>query len=409
MSKLLFFALSFAGLTATAAPVLKNGPYRAALVRKDGKEIVFNFEVKDSAGRKVLYVRNAGERLLVDNIETAGDSVIITLPFFESQLRAAVQADGGLHGVWLKRGADAYSVVEFRAAYGVTERFPANAAAAGLGVSGKWKAVFSPGGKDSSEKVGEFHQDGARVTGTFLDPTGDFRYLEGAIDGDSLRLSCFDGGHAYLFTARIEGDRLTGGQYYAGAQYHEDWIAVKDGNAALPDEFTLTKWNESAGPVKFTYRDIDGKTVSLSDKRFKGKIVLLQIMGSWCPNCMDETGFLSGFYKTYRGKGVEIIGLAYERSTDFARSQKSLRNFQQRFHVEYPMLITGVTVGDPDRAKKTLPQLEGIVGFPTTIFLDRTGKIAKIHTGFSGPGTGDHYLQQQEEFKATVDELLKKG
>jgi len=391
-----------------AGPGLPNGQWRAVLERKDGHSIVFNFESKDSAGKKILYIRNAAERLLVDDISYKGDSVVIRLPFFESQLRAVITAEGNLRGVWLKRGADSYQVVPFVAYYNNAVRFPSGKRAPG-GVAGRWKAVFHDARNgDSSVRVGEFTQVGDRVTGTFLDPTGDYRYLEGVMDGDSLRLSCFDGGHAYSFTARLEENgKLSGGQYFSGAVGYETWTAVKDEAAALPDEFTLTKWNKDAGPMAFTFKDIDGHNVSLSDKRFKGKVVLIQIMGSWCPNCMDETAFLSPFYNEYRSKGVEIIGLAYERSTDFVRSQKSLRSFQQRFQVKYPILITGVAVGDPQRAEKTLPQLEKIVGFPTTIFLDKTGRIARIHTGFNGPGTGAHYEEQKKEIYQTVDELLK--
>jgi thiol-disulfide isomerase/thioredoxin len=398
---------------------LKNGPWRAMLERKDGHSIIFNFEVKDSAGKKILYIRNAGEHLLVDDIKIEGDSVLIHLPFFESQLRSVLTKDGNLEGVWLKRGANGYQSVPFRAYYGEAFRFPASRAAAGAsgagaattgtGLSGRWKAVFlSPDGKDTSIRVGEFEQKGQQVTGTFLDPTGDFRYLEGVVDGDSLKLSCFDGGHAFLFTARVEGKVLSGGQYFSGAAARETWTALKDASAKLPDEFSLTKWKKDAGPLNFSFRDIDGNTVSLSDDRFKGKVVLIQIMGSWCPNCMDETHFLSGFYDQYHSKGVEIIGLAYERTTDFARSQNSLRSFQQRFQVKYPMLITGVTVSDPKNAQKTLPLLEdeAIVGFPTTIFIDKMGNIQKIHTGFNGPGTGAHYEAQQKEFYQIVDGLL---
>jgi len=387
---------------------LKNGIWRAEIQRNDGNHIVFNFESKDSAGKKVLYIRNATERLLVDDIKYMGDSVVIRLPFFESQLRAAITGDGNLRGVWLKRGADSYQVLPFEAYYNNAQRF-ASGQGGTKSVAGRWRAVFrGRGDDDSSVRVGEFVQLGHRVTGTFLDPTGDFRYLEGVMDGDSLRLSTFDGGHAFYFTARLEGDgRLSGGQYFSGAMGYETWTAVKDEAAALPDEFALTKWNKDAGPMAFTFKDIEGRSVSLSDKRFKGKVVMIQIMGSWCPNCMDETRFLSTFYNEYRSKGVEIIGLAYERTTDFARSQTSLRSFQQRFQVKYPMLITGVAVGDPDRTQKTLPQLEKIVGFPTTIFLDKTGKIYRIHTGFSGPGTGAHYEDQKKEIYQTVDELLK--
>jgi thiol-disulfide isomerase/thioredoxin len=411
-------------------PMLRNGPWRAVLERKDGGEIVFNFDLKDSAGKKVLYIRNADERLLVDDITLQGDSVLIRLPFFESQFRAVLTKDGNLEGVWLKRGADNYQSVPFRAVYGEAFRFATGgfagagkaagtgkatgAGAAGTGkaagrdVSGRWRAVFrTTDGKDTTLRIGEFEQKGQRVTGTFLDAGGDLRYLEGVAASDSLKLSCFDGGHAYLFTARIEGDsRLSGGRFFAGATGYETWAADKDANAKLPDEFTITKWKKEVGPLRFTFRDIDGKTVSLGDERFRGKVVLVQIMGSWCPNCMDETRFLSGFYNEYKSKGVEIVGLAYERSTDFVRSQNSLRSFQQRFQVKYPMLITGVSVGDPERTEKTLPQLERIQNFPTTIFVNRKGEIEKIHTGFSGPGTGVHYAEQQKEFYKTVDGLL---
>jgi len=410
-STLTFLLLSFfiTGRGLAASPGLRNGWWRVVLERKDGHSIVFNFESKDSAGKKVLYIRNATERLLVDDIRLQGDSVLIRLPFFESQLRAVVTDEGNLRGIWLKRGADSYQVMPFVAYYNNAIRFPSGARAPKGGVEGRWRAVFRDiRDNDSSVRVGEFVQRGDRVTGTFLDPTGDYRFLEGVMDGDSLRLSTFDGGHAYSFTARLEEDgTLSGGQYFSGAAGYEVWTAVRDEQAALPDEFALTKWNKDAGPLTFAFKDLDGRKVSLSDKRFKGKVVLIQIMGSWCPNCMDETSFLSPFYDQYRSKGVEIIGLAYERSTDFARSQSSLRSFQRRFQVKYPILITGVAVGDPRRAEKTLPQLEKIVGFPTTIFLDKTGKIVKIHTGFNGPGTGVHYEEQKKEIIRTVDELLK--
>ncbi|HEY4062844.1 MAG TPA: TlpA disulfide reductase family protein [Puia sp.] len=386
----------------------RNGPYRAVLERKDGNEIVFNFEVKDSAGKKILYIRNAGERLLVDEIRQQGDSVWIHLPFFESQLRAVLTKEGNLEGVWLKRGVDAYQSVKFKAVYGQNYRFIAGKPARIHDITGRWRAIFrSPDGKDTTLRVGEFRQQGSLVTGTFLDAGGDLRYLEGVMSGDSLRLSCFDGSHAFLFTAAVDvkDHVLSGGQYFSGPVSREVWEARKDASAKLPDEFSITKWKNDP-PLNFTFRDINGKMVSLKDNRFKGKVVLIQIMGSWCPNCMDETRFLSGFYDKYHSKGVEIIGLAYERSTDFARSQTSLRSFQQRFQVKYPMLITGVAVGDPQRSEKTLPQLERIENFPTTIFVGRNGKIEKVHTGFSGPGTGQHYEEQKKEFYTTVNAML---
>jgi thiol-disulfide isomerase/thioredoxin len=412
---LLCMAFSYFGLIVSGQQqeTLRNGSWSAVLERPDGHQIAFNFEVKDSAGirgsanRKILYLQNAGERILVDNIESREDSVFIRLPFFESQLRGVLTKDGRLQGVWLKRLADNYQSIPFTAWYDRGFRFPAGHPPV-ANIAGRWAAYFGDPAKEKPELlVGEFEQQGGRLTGTFLEQTGDYRFLDGVVDGDSLKLSCFDGGHAYLFTARIGNDgKISGGQYYAGPTFHQPWNAVRNADAKLPDEFSLTKWNRDDAHMHFSFRDIDGKTVSFADQRFRGKVVLIQLMGSWCPNCMDETRFLSNFYDAYRDKGVEIVGLAYERSTDFARSQISLRSFQQRFQVKYPMLITGVSVNDSLRAKKTLPQLDAIVGFPTTIFVNKKGDIEKIHTGFNGPGTGEHYEEQKKEFYDTVDEML---
>jgi thiol-disulfide isomerase/thioredoxin len=390
-----------------ATPTFRSGEWRAQLIRKDGNNIVFNFDVKDSAGKQILYLRNAGERILVDDIKRAGDSIFIKFPLYESQLRARVTADGNLEGVWLRHLAADWLAVPFTATHGESARFTGPKPNNNTNIAGRWAAVFrsTTHAGDTTFRVGEFKRSGNTVTGTFLDAGGDLRYLEGAIIGDSLKLSTFDGTHAYYFTAKIAGDKLVDGLYFAGPTNVETWTAHKDPSAKLQDQFAMTKWKKDM-PFTFTFKDLDGNNVSLSDPKYKNKVVIVQIMGSWCPNCMDETRFLSGFYKEYQTKGVEVIALAYERSTDFPRSQASVRTFQQRFDVKYPMLITTAAVGDPDRAKKTLPQLEAIVNFPTTIFVGKSGRIEKIHTGFSGPGTGRHYEDQKQEFYTLVNDLL---
>jgi len=386
---------------------LQNGIWRAVLQRKDGHEIAFNFEVKDSAGKKILHIRNATERLLVDDISFDNDSVLITLPFFDSQLRAAIIDNTELKGVWLKRLTNGYAATPFVAFSNQSFRFNTSGKPATANVSGKWAVTFLDSAKNEND-IGEFKQQGNYVSGTFLTATGDYRFLEGVMDGDSLKLSCFDGTHAYLFTGKVDEQTISGAKFFAGATYKQDWFAKRDSTAQLPDEFSLTKMKPGEKHFNFSFRDIDGKMVSINDARFKNKVVIIQIMGSWCPNCMDETPFLSSLYDQYKDKGVEVIGLAYERSTDFQRSQQSLRSFQKRFNVQYEMLITGATVSDSLKTQKTLPQLEKIVGFPTTIFLNKNGEVEKIHTGFNGPGTGEHYEEQKKEFYDIVDALLAK-
>jgi hypothetical protein len=180
----------------------KDGQWRAELERKDRNNVVFNFDVKDSAGRKVLYMRNAAERVEVDSVTVDGDSVFIRFPFFESQLRGALTADGNLEGVWIIHLADSFRAMPFKAFYGENYRFKGNTSKAFSSAEGRWAAVFrSSNGRDTTFRVGEFSQEGPEVIGTFLDAGGDLRYLQGIMDGDTLRLSTWDGStHAYYFT-----------------------------------------------------------------------------------------------------------------------------------------------------------------------------------------------------------------
>lgn len=380
---------------------LKAGIWRSTLDRADGYKIAFNFEVKDSADKKIIYIINGEERLLVDSIRLNGDSVFINMPFFESGFKAKLDAQNNLVGVFFKRLADKDQVIPFHAVYGEKDRFPVTAKPS-ASIDGRWAVEFRDSKDNVENSVGEFSQNGNHVKGTFLNTSGDYRYLDGVINDDSIQLSAFDGGHAYLFTAKISGDSIKGGRFFSGPVASERWVAKKNDSAALPDAFAETKMKSGQRSLDFSFKSIDGKTVSINDPEYKNKVVVIQIMGSWCPNCMDETKFLSDYYSKNKDKGVEMVGLAYERSTDFDRSAKSLQSFRRRFDVQYPILVTGVTVSDSLRAEKTLPQIEKINAFPTTIFIDKKGDVRKIHTGFTGPGTGEHY----DEFKKEFDELV---
>lgn len=393
---------------ANASLKIQPGTWRATLTREDGKLIPFTFELKDSAGKYLCYFQNATERILADSVVVADDSVWIQLPFFDSKIIAKL-SNGKMEGSWIKQLQDTTQAMPFNAVSNTSARFISNNKNNQHSIAGRWAVDFvSVSSGDTTLSVGEFSQNGEIVTGTFLTPTGDYRYLAGIVDGDTVKLSCFDGGHAYLFTAHINDDKsLSDGYFYSGIKYVEKWTAQKNDSAKLGDEYALTKLNKNAGKVDFKFVSIDGDSVSIHDERFKNKVVLLQLMGSWCPNCMDETAFLSDYYNRHHSDGIEIIGLAYERSTNFERSQKTLRTFQKRFDVQYPMLVTGVTVSDTLRAEKTLPQLEKIIAFPTLIFLDKKGAIRTIHTGFTGPGTGIHYEHFKNDFDKIVGALLK--
>ncbi len=400
-------------VTAQQQNRLSTGQWRGELERADGNHIVFNFEVGKSRGKPIIYIRNATERLTVDDITVQGDSVFMRLPFFDSQFRAAFVDGRQIKGIWMKRLADRDQVMPFIAVNNgkKTYRFRTGDVKPVANITGRWAVTFSlPGEERVVKAVGIFKQQGVVLTGSFLTPSGDYRYLEGVVDGDSLKLSGFDGGYAIYFTARIDdAQRISGGKYFSGTgALPRTWEAGKDPEASLPDDLSATQLRSGVSPkLDFTFSDVNGSPVSIHDSRFKNKVVIIQVMGSWCPNCMDETAFLNEIYRKYKPKGVEIIGLAYERTEEFSRSRQSVQNFIRRLKVEYPVLITPVAAGDPESARKTLPQLEKIVVFPTTVFADRKGEIQKVHAGFNGPGTGDEYEKQKEKYIAIIEALLE--
>jgi thiol-disulfide isomerase/thioredoxin len=396
------------GAVASQKSYPPNGIWQASIIRKDGQFIRFNFEMKDSAGKKILYIMNGKERLLADNIRQREDSLFIEMPFFDSRFALRIYDDDKLEGNWIKNYGHRQVIMPFRAFRNETKRFSVSRQPL-FNIAGRWSVHFRERNQTTEEAVGEFRQSGSEITGTFLTTTGDYRFLEGVVDGDSLRLSTFDGGHAYYFTAKIvSADKISGGVFYSGATSKEGWQAEKNEHAALPDEFSLTTLkNPHDDRLNFTFRSIDGPLVSINDKAFKNKVVIVQIMGSWCPNCMDETRFLSDYYKKNKTRGIEVIALAYERTTNFDESRKSLQSFKNRFDVTYPVLVTPVALNDSLRTEKTLPQIKKILGFPTTIFIDKAGKVRKISTGFNGPGTGDHYEIFKKEFNELVNGLLK--
>lgn len=401
-----FCILLFAVLAFSASGQSKPANWwRGQLHRADGQNIVFNFDWATENMKPVWYIRNASERIRVTDIQVKKDSMIIQMPLFESQFRLKKSKDGAtLTGNWIKGGALRTTVMPFTASKG-GQRF-INTLDAVWDVNGRWSARFID--KNSYDPaIGEFIQRGNYVTGTFLNPTGDYRYLEGVISGDSMRLSCFDGGHAFLFTAVIsDKNTITNGWYYSGATYKQAWEAIRNDTATLPEDDVAMYLRPGEDKLHFSFNDLDGKRVSINDERFRNKVVVVQLMGSWCPNCMDETAFLSSYYNKNKIRGFEVVSLAYEYSTDRARSVKTLKKFQQRFNVQYPMLITGVTVTDSLRTEKTLPELTPIKFFPSSVILDKRGRVRKLDTGFNGPGTGDHYLQYKKEFEDIIEMLL---
>lgn len=389
---------------------VKPGTYRAVLKTRAG-ELPFGLDIQPVANKSntyTVFALNGNERLLMDPATVQGDSIRIPMALFESELVAKIDGNK-LRGEWRRRRTAQQTVtLPVEAQLGLNYRFAPEGKAPTTNLTGNWATDFDSksGRVDTTDAVGVFKQTGNRLTGTFLTPTGDYRYLEGNVFGDSLFLSCFDGGsHLYLFKAKHDPatKTLTGG-FWSGASGYESWVAKFDADAKLPDPATLTYLKPGVKTLNVSFPEPNGKAVSLTDPRFKNKVTVVQILGSWCPNCMDETNFLNPWYKRNKGRGVEVLGLAFERSPDMAVSGPKIERMKERFKIDYPVVLAGTN--DKAQASKALPDLNAVVAFPTTIFVDKKGQVRHIHTGFSGPGTGKYYDQYVEEFNRLVDKLL---
>ncbi|MGZ4035029.1 MAG: TlpA disulfide reductase family protein, partial [Bacteroidia bacterium] len=327
---------------------IDTGRWMGHLKLNDSTNLPFNFKIKNSNGKISMEIVNAEERIIVDEIVITTDSVFIKMPVFDSEFRIKMNGDSVMNGNWINYARKNHNVIPFEAKHGNYYLFYKESDyLKGINITGNWETTFSPNTKDMSKALGVFKMENIFLNGTFLTETGDYRFLQGEQCGlYKIALSCFDGAHAFLFTGEVKGDSIINGNYYSGAHWHENWVAVRNDKFELRNPDSLTYLKPGFTKIDFNFKNLEGKNVSLKDDKFKNKVVLIQIMGSWCPNCMDETKFLAPFYDQYKSKGLEIVGLAFERTDDFNKAVANVDRLKKRFNAHYEFLITMKTGAD---------------------------------------------------------------
>ena len=379
---------------------LSEGIWLVELNVMDNQELPFNLTVaKKDDGSYKMQIYNAEEVIDVDEIEIKGDSIRMQTPVFEGYL-AGTFTENKIQGQFIKESLD--RIVPFTAVYGIEDRFPAKLKKTERNVTGIWETYFSPDLEEEYVGKGIFLQEDSKVTGTFRTTTGDYRFLEGILDGDSLKLSSFDGAHAFLFTAKVT-DSSMNGNFYSGNHFKEPFVANRNDGFELPNPDSLTFLNEGYDKLAFSFPDSDGNMISLSDKKYQNKVVIVQLMGTWCPNCLDETKFLVDYLK--QDSNVEVIGLAFESAKTKEIAFKAINRLKDRVAVNYPILLAQYGSYDKKKAQEKLPMLNHILSYPTTIFIDKNGDVRKIHTGFNGPATGEKYVEFKKDFNALITQL----
>lgn len=388
--------------TETAGPPL--GSYRGVLSVAGG-DLPFGLELAREDGALVAYLINGPERVRAPDVRLDGKRLELRMPGYPHRLVAEFR-DARFEGtVDFLRPRGVIRTVRFVGMPGQDWRFFPRPDLAPADFSGRWSITFRD--KDGKEHpaIAELVQQGHEVHGTVLRPSGDDRYLAGEARGDTLFLSRFDGGSAYLYLARLGSDGVLSGDFHSQGGTHDTWSGRRDADAKLDDPAQLSALKPGADRLEFTFPDVEGNLLRFPDQQHAGKVVLITIGGSWCPNCHDEAVFLRELLSSRRAEGLAVIQLMFEYTPDFESAATAARAFVEKFRIDYPVLIAGTT-SDDDVLKK-LPQLGALRAYPTMLAIDRKGVVRAVHTGFNGPATGAHFDEQNRELTALVDALLQ--
>lgn len=387
------------------------------VIQKQGEEFVektdfsgelpFNFEVKYTADEE-FYVEfhNGTERIKVTDIiygrdrATAKDTIEMHFSDFDTYL-SAIYEDDIMEGYWHVNYKDGYTI-PFKGYFGKNHRFTTLKKAPTADLSGRWEVKFEAGTEDEYPAIGEFVQDGNHLTGTFMTETGDYRFLEGTVQANKFSLSTFDGAHAFLFDGKITDNDNVIGSFKSGTHYTSTWEAKRNPDVKLADAFDMTTSQIDDQAFDFTFNDLEGNPTSLSDKKFDGKIKLVKITGTWCPNCKDETQFLKEYLEQNPSDDIEVIEVAFEYYKEESKAIEVLERYKNKLDLPFTMLYGGIA--NKSVTSEKFPQISKVISYPTLIFVDKNNKIKKIHTGFAGPATSD-FAKFKKEFDQIINEM----
>ncbi len=375
---------------------------------------------------------NGGDRIDFSSIDFStgasspnaqqGNQVTLRLDQYDATLSARCSAGqaqcDALEGEYVRQKAASLLRYAFRAQCPPASATPEPTSAAVPQLSPQssntsdWQFAFTDSsGKPDSEPNAPAHftQQANHVEGTIAPISGDYGTLAGELIGDKsgdavLHLSRFDGIHALRLDGRLIAPGRIEGVFHVAPGVALNYVATATGaSSGFEEAEHLTSVANPSEPFRFHGADASGAIVTQSDPRFRGKVVLLDIFGTWCPNCHDEAPVLQSLYAQFHSRGLQVVGLSYEYTADRARSRRLLQIYRRKYSIAFPLLLAGTT--DFGQIGKTLPQLRNFGAYPTTIFLDRHGRVRLIHAGFSGPATG-RLEEVKQSFQQTIVKLL---
>jgi thiol-disulfide isomerase/thioredoxin len=394
----LFLLASFLGLPSVAAAIQRpdvTGTWRAVLDLAGGP-LRFELRVSEAGGKTIAKLCNGPSCADEATVSMQRDSAIFDIADYAATIAAARRGDS-LTGMYRNVGNRGPRSIPFRASRG---RWPRTTAPAAL--LGSWDATFVTDGR-KSPRVFEFRNGSEGLEAAYLANSGDYGLFWGGAAGDSFHVAHFDGTFVFLITGRLDGDTLRG-TFHAGLRTQTPFTAVRSTGAPHLVAPTALTSADTVNPFQFSFPDLEGRIVTQDDPRFHGKVLLIDIFGTWCSTCHDALPTLTSLYREFQPRGLEIVGLGYEVSADSAEANPLIRRFRDKFGVTWPLFRAGINLVEETAA--TLPQLRGFTAYPTTLFIGRDGRIREVYAGFRGPAAGEQHERQVADFRRTIERLL---
>ena len=381
-------------------------PFIAEIQLNDRLQIQVTATLAEKNTKSPITIYNGKEVYQLSVKKRIGDTIVYQFPAQDAEWRVAFEKDfSEARGWWInynKKVPVRYPIHLYMTLSEMLAKpdsiFPE--------LFGRWKVLFEPGTPNEEVLVGVFQQEmNGRMFGSFLSETGDYRYLHGFVANGKLHLQTYTGYWAFVVEADLNGSNEMSGVFYSGGKSRSPFKAIKDETVQLRDESSLTYLIKRDEPVLL--KDLikmNGRktTINLAAEK---QLTLIQIMGTWCPNCLDETQLLKELQASYGSKGLKVLALAFEVGSDTKQQRARLKNWMKSMNVTYPVYLAGTS--SKDAASARFPMLNGIMSFPTALLVDQQGKIIAIHTGFSGPATGEAYTELVKKYKQEIENSLE--
>ncbi|MDH5475288.1 MAG: TlpA family protein disulfide reductase [Cyclobacteriaceae bacterium] len=359
----------------------------------------FNFEnVTDSSA--IVIIKNAEEQIRIENVVIKEDSLFIPMYVFDAVIKA-VYKDGKMTGEWHKNYRKSKGPL-FTAEFN-QPRFSSALPKSNVSIENTWNITLTQPDGQTSISVGLFSQNKNKVRGSLLTETGDFRFFEGVIYGDSIRLSSFDGVHGFLMLGSYQNNTWSGVFHYEN-DYSEKWAATYDAEAKLTEPFSLITVKPNTHKSYYDILSAGGDYNAIDRDKLEGKVVIIQLMGTWCPNSLDQSKYLAQWYKKQNHEELALIAVTYEPGDKFYAQQR-IESYTTQLNITYPMYIGGSL--SKAQAALAFPNMTKINAFPTLVMIDRQGYIRFIDSYFNGPATGAYYQEFDKNFNERVEILLR--